>query len=139
MKWLFIRVGWYYCKTNAGSHVRGNVPQNNSVRVYFKCVFQTREVAFFPGLKTSHVKTIYIERTLHIYTEKYFRKFKRDRWLFNPNLCGRGTIWYSQSECLFLLKFLFTNIVKQFVFIVQSSVFIHMFLNLGNTNAFICV
>ena len=57
--------------------------------------------------------------------------------LINPHLRGRGTIWYSQSEWLFLPKFLCTNIVKQFVFLVQSIVFIHMFLNLWNNNAFI--
>ena len=33
-------------------------------------------------------------------------------------------------EWPFLLKFLGTKIVKQFVFLVQSIVFIHMFLNL---------
>ena len=50
---------------------------------------------------------------------------------FNPHLRGRGTICYSQSEWLFLLKFLCTKkIVNQFVFLVQSIVFIHMFQNL---------
>ena len=57
--------------------------------------------------------------------------------LVNPCLRSRGTIWYSQSEWLFLLKFLWTKIVIQFVFLVKSIVFIHMFLNLWNNNAFI--
>ena len=37
----------------------------------------------------------------------------------------------------FLLKFLCTKIVKQFVFLVQSIVLQHMFLTLWNNNAFI--
>ena len=55
----------------------------------------------------------------------------------NPHLRGRGTIWYSLSEWLFLLKFLCTKIVNQIIFLVLSIAFIHMFLNLWNTNAFI--
>ena len=47
-------------------------------------------------------------------------------YLLNSHLRGRGTIWYSQSEWHFLLKFLCTKIVKQFVFLVQSIVFIHI-------------
>ena len=40
-------------------------------------------------------------------------------------------------EWNFLLKFLCTKLVKQFVFLVQSVVFINMYLNLWNINAFI--
>ena len=40
-------------------------------------------------------------------------------------------------EWPFLLKFLYTKIVKQFVFIVQRVVFTPMFLNLLNNNAVI--
>ena len=40
-------------------------------------------------------------------------------------------------ELNFLLKCLRTKLVKQFVFLVQSVVFINMYLNLWNINAFI--
>ena len=55
----------------------------------------------------------------------YIRKLVRDA-VAHPQLRGRRTIWYSQYEWLFLLKFLCTKIVKQFVFIVQSIVFIYV-------------
>ena len=57
----------------------------------------------------------------------------------NPYLHGRGTtVYHNHSfEWPFLLKFLCTKIVSQCVFLVQSIVFLHTFLNLWNNNAFI--
>ena len=41
----------------------------------------------------------------------------------NTHLHGLGTIWYSQSERPFLLKFIYTKIVKHLVFLVKSIVY----------------
>ena len=73
----------------------------------------------------------------HIYNILHIYVYPTNKLLImlinlNPHLRGRGTTVYDTHsfEWPFLLKFLCTKIVKQFVFLVQSIVFTHMFLNL---------
>ena len=93
-----------------------------------------------PKLQLSYFPTYSLSQCLRIAVKKVHcaRCYWDLRKCFNPHLHGRGTTVYDTHsfEWTFLLKFLSTKIVKQFVFLVQSIVIIHMFLNLWNNNAF---
>ena len=58
-------------------------------------------------------------------------------WLLTLIYVAVGLYDAHSFEWPFLIKFLWTKIVKQFVFLVQSNVFQHMSLNLWNNNSFI--